>query len=131
MNSEWLDVQSFKLIPKTDLPKGTPRNQILEIAKSFGPAEHIIGTAKFISDLKDSNAGEYWLHEFQFTSTSYITEYDKQSLKNTGAIVLFTDLKTLVFYHNDIFSNGPMTLGIKSNNEISEVNFSINSLRVL
>lgn len=131
MNSEWLDIQSFKLIPKSDLPPGITRNQILELSNSFGPTEHIIGTAKFISEQKDSNAGQFWTHEFQFTASSYITEYDKQELKNTGAIVLITDLRTLLFYQNDIFSNSSMTLVIKSNNEISEVNFSINSLRVL
>lgn len=131
MNSEWLDVQSFKLIPKSEIPKESTRNQILQLANSFSPEDHIIGTAKFISELKDANAGEYWTHEFQYTSSSYVTEYDKQKVKNTGAIILVTDLRTLVFYQNDVFSNAPFTIGLKSNNEISEVNFSITSLAVL
>ena len=131
MNSEWLDVQSFKLLPKTDLPQGITRNQILQLANSYSSYEHIIGSAKFISELKDVNAGDFWQHEFQFTSTSYVTEFDKQMLKNTGAIIFVTDLNTLVLYHNDVFSNAPLQCGIKSNNEITEVNFSHQSLRVL
>ena len=131
MNSEWLDVQSFKLIPKSEIPKESTRNQILQLANSFPSEDHIIGTAKFISELKDANAGEYWNHEFQFTSSSYVNEYDKHKIKYTGAIVLVTDLRTLVFYENDVFSNAPFTIGIKSNNEITEVNFSLMSLAVL
>lgn len=131
MNSEWLDVQSFKLLPKTELPQGINREQILELANSYSSAGHIIGTAKFISELKDSSAGEYWQHEFQYTASSYVTEYDKQLLKRTGAIVLYTDLRILLFYFNDVFSNAPLTVGVKSNNEISEVNFSTMSLGVL
>ncbi len=131
MNSEWLDVQSFKLLPQTELPQGINRDQILELANSYSPADHIIGTAKFISELKDSNAGDYWQHEFQYTASSYVTEYDKQLLRRTGAIVLYTDLRILLFYFNDVFSNAPLKLGVKSNNEISEVNFSTMSLGVL
>ncbi|MFC4688638.1 hypothetical protein ACFO4P_16980 [Epilithonimonas pallida] len=131
MNSEWLDVQSFKLIPSEHLPKGITRNQILDLAESFSPFEHTIGTAKFISEKKTVAAGEFWSHEFQFTSTSYVTEFDKQFIKKTGAVVIYTDLRTLVMYQNDIFSNAPLVSSVKSNNEITEVNFSISSLFVL
>lgn len=107
------------------------RGQVIELANSYAPAEHIFGTAKFISELKDASAGNFWQHEFQFTSTSYITEFDKQLLLNTGAVVLYTDLRTLVLYKNDVFNNAPMVISIKSNNEISEISFTQNSLNVL
>lgn len=131
MNSEWLDIQRFRLIPKGSLEVGISRNEILVIADSFSDFEHVIGTAKFISEQKFVNAGSFWTHEFQFTSSSYVSGYDNDLLSKVGAIVIYTDQRTLVMYQNDYFSNSPLEYKIKSNNDLTEVNFSMSSVNIL
>lgn len=131
MKSEFLDIQSFVLIPKADIASKSTRDAILAIAKNYKDYKHIIGSAKMITEEKDSNAGEYSIHQFAFSKISYIDDNERRLLKATGAIVINTDLRVLVMYSNDIYQNAPIKSIIKSNEDVSEITFTQQSLNSL
>ena len=131
MKQEFLDIQFFKILPKGSLPENATREEIIEVAMSFSEFPHIIGTPKFVSDEKLTDAGSKFEHQFSFSVSSYATEDFLSILRNAGAVVIYTDLRTLVIYQNDVFSNVPLKFSVKSNNDVTDVELTRESLYLL
>lgn len=131
MKQEFLDIQFFKILSKEIIPEGATRDQIITIAEMQPEFPHIIGTPKFVTNEKLTDAGSKFEHQFAFSVPSYTNETDLAILRNAGAVIIYTDLRTLVIYHNDVFSNAPLKFSIKSNNEVTDVELIRESLYLL
>lgn len=131
MKQEFLDIQYFKILPIGSFPANVGRDEIITAAETHPEFPHIIGTPKFISDEKLTDAGSHFEHQFAFSVPSYTTENDLAILRNAGAVVIYTDLRTLVIYANDIFNNAPLKFSVKSNNEVTDVELTRESLYLL
>lgn len=131
MISDYLDIQFFKIISKELIPIGTSSISLENIAKSIQPIDHIIGTAKMMSEEKDVAAGKYWENQFRFSVVGYVDEEFVKLIRSSGAVLIYTDLRILHMYKNDVFVNAPLKSEIKSNEDISEIEFSISSTKSL
>ena len=131
LKSEYLDIQLFKIIPQSLLVSGMTNADLDVIAEVLPAEDHIVGTAKLMSEEKDSNAGKYFENQFKFAVVSLVDDTYKRKIRQAGAIIVYTDLRTLYFYTNDVFSNAPMQSNIKSNEDVTEVEFSLQSINCL
>ena len=129
---EFLDIEFFKIVPAKIIQANAKRADILNLATDLPEYSHTIGTAKFLTEEKDSTAGPYFENQFQFSFPSYINDSQLSEIKKAGAILLYADTgRILVLYQNDVFSNGKLKSSIKSNDEITEVEFQIQTIQHL
>jgi hypothetical protein len=131
LNSEFLEILSFKILPFSVISENDQKEDLVLKAANIGEFPHTTGTVKFLSEEKQENAGKFWNHQFGFSIPSYISDLSLYQIRNAGAIVIYTDLQILVIYQNDRFQNVPLISEIKSNNDITEIQFSLSSLFAL
>lgn len=131
MKSEFLDVQYFKILPIGSFPEESSREEIILAAQNHPEFSHIVGSPKFITEEKLTDAGRYYVHQFVFSVPSYTTESEMEIIRNAGAVVIYTDVRTLVLYANDIFNNASLKFTAKSNHDVTDYELSRESLFLL
>ena len=132
MKYEFLDIEFFKIVPINIIPVNALRGDIINLGEGLPEYSHTIGTAKFLTEEKDASAGPYFENQFRFSFPSYINASQLSEIKKAGAILLYADTgRILVLYQNDVFSNGSLKSSIKSNDEITEVEFQIQTIQHL